>query len=167
MEDDSFERWLPVIGFEGRYEVSDQGRVRSLARPGRRSTRILKPRGRGNPYGAVLLSAPGLARPVDWLIHLLVLEVFVGPRPEGAQARHLNGDALDNRAVNLAWGTPKENAADKRVHGTVSSKLTEAQVREIRASSASCRSLAAVYGVSHGCINFARTGRNWSHVEAA
>jgi len=51
-------------------------------------------------------------------IHVLVLLAFVGPRPEGQQARHLNGNATDNRRVNLAWGTPKQNTADSIRHGT-------------------------------------------------
>lgn len=51
--------------------------------------------------------------------HILVLELFVGPRPTPQHhARHLNGDPLDNRLENLAWGTAKENYADSKRHGT-------------------------------------------------
>ena len=52
------------------------------------------------------------------LVHRLVLEAFVGPRPEGMVARHLNGDPGDNRLENLAWGTQSENNYDKVRHGT-------------------------------------------------
>lgn len=56
---ESIERWLPVVGYEGLYEVSDQGRVRSLSRPGHPG-RILKPTGAGNgPYWRVDLSRSG------------------------------------------------------------------------------------------------------------
>ena len=49
-------------------------------------------------------------------VHRLVLETFVGPRPDGMEARHLNGDCQDNRVENLIWGTPLENGADKIRH---------------------------------------------------
>lgn len=51
-------------------------------------------------------------------VHQLVLEAFVGPRPEGMVTRHLNGDPSDNRLTNLAWGTHAENNADTVQHGT-------------------------------------------------
>lgn len=51
-------------------------------------------------------------------IHRVVLESFVGPRPEGQECRHLNGNPLDNRLENLCWGTRKENAHDAIKHGT-------------------------------------------------
>ena len=75
-------------------------------------------------------------------VHKLVLETFIGPRPEGFVCRHLNGNALDNRLENLCWGTPKENAQDSIRHGTavclrhgeqsVAAKLTNADIKTIR-----------------------------------
>ena len=56
-------------------------------------------------------------------IHRLVLEVFVGKCPEGMECRHLNGIKTDNRAVNLAWGTPLENASDRKRHGNPNHRL--------------------------------------------
>lgn len=52
-------------------------------------------------------------------IHSLVMETFVGPRPEGMQVRHLNGNPLDNRLENLQYGTAAENQHDKFAHGTM------------------------------------------------
>lgn len=49
-------------------------------------------------------------------VHHLVLETFVGPRPDGMETRHLNGNHSDNRVENLAWGTKSENGADKVAH---------------------------------------------------
>ena len=52
-------------------------------------------------------------------IHHLVLETFIGLRPEGLECRHLNGNPADNRLENLQWGTSHENHQDSIEHGTV------------------------------------------------
>lgn len=77
-------------------------------------------------------------------IHQLVLEAFVGPRPEGHVCRHLDGTRLNNSLENLAWGTKTENAQDRIRHGTdyfhrtqhgekhFRAKLSTVQVDEIR-----------------------------------
>lgn len=107
------EWWVPVVGYEGFYEVSDYGRVKSLPRmtqKGLRGGRILK--GIPTPQGhlAVTLSVHGNMR--RWMIHHLVAEAFIGPRPPGLETRHLNDVPWDNRPANLCYGTRKENIAD-------------------------------------------------------
>lgn len=67
--------------------------------------------------------------------HALIAEAFHGQKPAGMQVRHLNGDGSDNRACNITWGTAKENADDKKRHGTQASaakKLDWGKVRVIR-----------------------------------
>lgn len=105
------EKWAPISGFEGRYEVSSLGRVRSL--PRRRSKGgYLKPWLRSG-YETV-----DIARRLS-LVHRLVAEAFLPPRlPGQSVVRHINGDRLDNRSVNLAWGTQSDNELDKIAHGT-------------------------------------------------
>jgi hypothetical protein len=120
--DSTDERWLPVPGYEGLYEVSDQGRVRSLDRRvatarGDRITRgqVLKPSpSRG--YQIVPLSKKGVARRTS--VHLIVLAAFVGPRPSGLECCHGNGVRSDNRLENLRWDTRSENQRDAVRHGT-------------------------------------------------
>jgi hypothetical protein len=107
------ERWLPVVGFERYYEVSDLGRVRSLRRG------ILKPSySNSGGYGLVILS-DGLGGRFGRYVHRLVLEAFAGPCPEGQEARHYDeNDPRNARLSNLKWGTSGENKRDQVRHGT-------------------------------------------------
>ena len=118
------ERWLSVVGYEGLYEVSDQGRVRSLPRKawcgGDRyrltSARVLRPGLVGTgPYPAVKLSRNGEA-PMR-KVHRLVLEAFRGPCPPGMEACHGPRGRLCAALDNLRWDTKEENSRDKRRQG--------------------------------------------------
>jgi len=93
------------------------------------------------------------------------------PPTQKHQAMHLNGIKTDNRAINLAWGTQKENEAAKNRHGTrligedvCSAKLTEVMVKQIRASKQSQRKLAIKYGVSQPTILNVIHRKRWKHV---
>ncbi|MBQ9917779.1 MAG: NUMOD4 motif-containing HNH endonuclease [Microbacterium sp.] len=103
---------MPVAGYEGEYEVSDLGRVRSLPRLDARGHRL---RGRmlratGSPYLSVSLCQEGVPRTMQ--VHRLVLEVFVGPCPESCEALHGDSNPRNNRLTNLRWGTRAENNRD-------------------------------------------------------
>ena len=118
------ERWLPVKGYEGLYEVSDQGRVKRIEgrvwnRKGYWLTRKEGLRKLGidsDGYLIVTLSKEGVSRTEK--VHQLVLRAFVGDCPDGCLTRHLNGKRKDNHLANLTWGTPAENCADMDRHGT-------------------------------------------------
>jgi hypothetical protein len=119
------ERWLPVVGFEGLYEVSSLGLVRSLPRvvPHRTGGRLALP-------GRILTGSRRATRMYPMVnlwrdnrqharyVHALVLEAFVGPRPHGCDACHFDGCVTNNRADNLRWDTRKANMADAMRHGT-------------------------------------------------
>ena len=112
------ERWLPVVGFEDLYEVSNFGRVKSLGRPycnGVRSfpPRILRP-GPSN-YGHLSVV---LGRGNTWMVHTLVLTAFIGPRPPGAEGCHNDGNPANNHLDNLRWDTRSNNIRDGVRHGT-------------------------------------------------
>lgn len=115
------ERWLPVVGFAGLYDVSSEGRVRSLDRIVRckgghtrlHRGRVLSPKLVNNGYLQIDLSREGVAH--QRLVHRLVLDAFVGPAPDGTEACHApDPDTRNNRASNLRWDTHANNCADKR-----------------------------------------------------
>lgn len=118
------DRWRPVPEWEGAYEVSDQGRVRSMPRWAWSS------RGKGHWFkaGGIVLSpgiVSGYARVVlqrdkaikNVSIHRLVLLAFVGPCPAGMEACHHDDDRLNNVLTNLRWDTKPANCADRTRNG--------------------------------------------------
>lgn len=118
-------RWLPVPGYEGLYEVSDSGFVRSLdhitaARDGRtipQKGRVLRIRERGSKkYATVALFRSGDR--IEVSVHRLVAEVFIGPGFPDQEVCHNDGDVKNNAVDNLRWGTHAENMHDKPLHGT-------------------------------------------------
>lgn len=115
------EEWRPVVGFEGQYEVSSLGRVKSVARwsahvgAGRRWIKEFIRKPTLGKRGYLCLLFPGNR---NLYVHRLVGDAFLGPMPDGLQTRHLNGDHLDNRVENLRYGTASENREDQVRHGT-------------------------------------------------
>ncbi|QEQ94428.1 HNH endonuclease [Mycobacterium phage Leozinho] len=116
------EEWRPVVGYEGLYEVSDRGRVRSLDRTIQTSVdtrsykgRVLKPQ-LTLGYHIVSLTAPGRRRRYA-KVHHLVLEAFRCPRVPGMSGCHNNGVKTDNRPENLRWDSHTENMRDTVRHG--------------------------------------------------
>lgn len=114
------EQWKAVPDYEGIYEVSDQGRVRSLNRLdnlGRKwRGRPMKRIRRDDGYVSATLWKHGVQ--ASHLVHRLVLTTFVGPCPDGHESRHLDGDKANNHLTNLQWGTPSQNNYDLVAHGT-------------------------------------------------
>lgn len=118
------ERWLPIPGFEGLYEVSDAGRIRSNDRWinssrgfGKQFCRgkIRKPQPR-NGYLSAMLYKNGEYKTI--YLQSLVLTVFIGPRPKGMQACHgPDPDRKNCRLSNLRWDTVSNNQKDRLVQG--------------------------------------------------
>jgi hypothetical protein len=175
----SEEVWKDVPGYEGSYQVSNQGKVRSLDRwkKSKGDSRqlavgkdlVLRD---GFGYRRVFLRKNGVTHPKQ--VHRLVLESFVGPCPEGMECRHLDGDRSNNYVGNLQWGTKKENGADKVNHrnscrGTKNNKakLTEPKIRTIRklrASGWKLQRIADRYKVTKQAIFFILRGDCWAYV---
>lgn len=120
------EAWVPVVGWEGFYEVSDRGRVRGLGRTvvrGNGINQTIKPRvlkswnNSVDGHPMVVLSDTSKGKRLYAYVHSLMMEAFVGPRPEGMQVRHLNDVFDDNRLENLRYGTRSENGFDRVDNG--------------------------------------------------
>lgn len=164
----SIEKWKPVLGYEGLYEVSNFGRVRSLPR----NTTKGKVRGLSSHtfgYPQVLLSKDG--NKSMRTVHQLVLEAFIGPRPKDMECRHLDGSPTNNNLKNLKWGTSSENKKDMVSHGTAmwgenngNAKLCELDVWLIRSINVNNTKMANFLGVSDVTIGNIRARRSWRHV---
>ena len=109
------EVWLPILGYEGRYEVSSLGRVRSLPRSRTKGGFLaLPPDSHGRPH--VTLHKDGGQKVAQ--VHRLVANAFHGPLPPGMETRHLDGNPTNNVATNLVYGTRSENQRDSVQIGT-------------------------------------------------
>jgi hypothetical protein len=126
MHDSTAERWLPIPGYEGIYEASDQGRIRSLTRcvPFKNSQRKIQgtmlkfaagAATHNGTYAVVTLCRDRTRRLKG--VHRVILETFIGPCPPGLMCCHGNGDPRDNRLVNLRWDTGSANTFDALIHG--------------------------------------------------
>lgn len=174
------EVWRAIPGFEGTYEVSDAGRVRSVDRT------IYFADGRVRPYRGQILAqyADNFGYPKVTLkkqdrgtrihVHVVVASAFIGPRPEGQEVCHNDGNSTNCSRGNLRYDTPKGNSADKRLHGTHLegehlpwSKLQPAQVRAIRAArgTKTLQAIADEYGTSPSHVCSIHHGRRWAHIQ--
>lgn len=119
-------RWLPVPGFEGMYEVSDGGEVRSLrnTRGSDLVTPLVKKRTVNTQgYLCASLSRNGVSR--MYTVHSLVALAFLGPRPQGMEVRHADGNRLNANLANLSYGTAQDNADDRIRHGATTRLWSE------------------------------------------
>lgn len=169
------EQWKAIPGYEGFYEVSDQGKVKALRRTTRngrvRSERVLIPGYTQGGYAKVDLSRDNESS--TRMIHRLMLEAFVGPA-NGLHACHGNGIRNDNRLANLRWGTVSDNAIDrnehskstKREHASPRAILTADDVRFIRTCGLPPSELRRRFPqVKEAALAHVRSRRTWKHIE--
>ena len=160
------ENWKAIPGFEGYYEVSDLGRVKSLDRElvQRNGVKqcfkgqILKPG--ETTHGRLTVSLRKKEKKKTYKVHILVALSFLGERPEGYHVCHLDGNVKNNKLSNLRYDTKSENEIDRYRQGKKagSAKLSIKQVLEIRRlyATGDCtyKELSDIYGVSKSNIGF-------------
>ncbi len=171
--------WKAVVGYEGFYEVSDHGEVRSVdrmvyhPRGGSKlwSGKVLSPGIRKHGRRYVALCKGGVVRH-DSIARLMLL-AFVGPA-EGRMALHRDDDRSNDTLANLYWGTNVENMSDKVKNGNSlkgskhhKAQVSEAQVIEMRKrmdGGEDYRVVAADYGLSLTATQSIKHRRTWKHL---
>lgn len=180
------EKWKAVVGYEGLYEVSDLGRVRSLPRTdrlGRFHAGCVRKVQRNNQSGYLTITlgkSNGRGEHGSKLmltLHRVVLEAFRGKRPKGKEARHLDGNKANCRLDNLEWATHGVNMKDQLAHGTrtnrkgeanTQARLTEDDVRVIRkrvAAGESQTDVAADFALAKPAVSNIVNRKRWAHVD--
>ncbi|OUQ22164.1 hypothetical protein B5E80_15305 [Flavonifractor sp. An135] len=165
------EVWKDIPGYEGRYQASTYGRIRSVDREitqigrwGRPFTRKLKGRvlrpaaTKKDPHLYVILGHGANGSTV----HSLVARTFLGPPCEGEEVRHLDGDAANNRVENLAYGSRTDNILDVFRINRSWRKLSLQDMREIKHrldAGETGASVARSFGVSATTISRVKLGR--------
>lgn len=171
------ETWLPVANYEGLYEVSDYGRVRSLdrlARNTKSSCRMIKgqiitPYERENGYQTVKLAKA--RKKTNHYVHRLVAAAFHPNKKAEKEVLHRDGDKRNNISSNLSWGSRLDNMTDRtrlnehangERHGMA--KLNEASVKAIFDDPRWHKFIAADYGVSTSLVGLIKSKRIWKHI---
>lgn len=176
------EIWKPIIGYEGLYEVSNFGRIKSLPRVwicGNKKSKRSKPETisrihhNKQKYLQVWLSKEGIAK--IYRVHRLVAQAFIPNTENKETVNHINGIKDDNRIENLEWNTLRENQDHATInnlrvfvngenHGA--SVLTEKNVLEIRAMSNfyTKMDIARKFNVSHKTIRSILARTTWKHI---
>ncbi|MBQ7704639.1 MAG: NUMOD4 motif-containing HNH endonuclease [Selenomonadaceae bacterium] len=165
------EIWTWVEGYEGRYQISNYGRVKNFYR---NKERILIPKQNGNGYLHVCLTKNNSHKTV--YIHILVAKAFI-PNPENKpQVNHEDGDKFNCHVGNLKWQTQSENIKHAIYNGlmkglrgekSVSAKLTNEQARFCKDFYISgdreygLSALSRKFGVSTGCMSDILRGRTY------
>lgn len=170
------EEWRDIPGFEGAYQVSDLGRVRSLDRvvsvgAGSRRLRGQIIAVQKHPGGYRQVKLPG----GSLLVHRLVAAAFLGPCPDGYEVAHCDNDRTNNWLRNLAYVTHGENLSHMLVHDTrrrgernPRAVLTRDQVeavKQLRAAGQTYKSIAAGLPVTDRTIGKIVRGERWAHVQ--
>ncbi len=186
IEDLEGEVWKPVVGYEGYYEVSNLGRVRSVDRTIKTISRsgnnfykqykgsMRKPHLNRDGYLYVSLCIGDRGK--TFKIHRLVADAFHLKSSDKCFVDHIDGNKTNNRADNLRWCTFKENiqfAWDAGIYNNVGeshgmASLKESDVIEIKnriKSGESCKKISKDFNVKHWTIHDIKQGRTWSHVK--
>lgn len=174
------EEWRPIPNLLNEYDVSDFGNVRSVSvfpsRAGRQRGRVLSSNVNRKGY-LWFRVCPLDGKSFSMTVHKAVALAFIGPRPDGMQINHKDGDKTNNTPANLeyvtcrenirhAWANGFNNAEHGRGEKNNFAKLTADDVIAIRRLDAEMTrdGLAELYGVSSTTISHIVNRKTWKHV---
>lgn len=178
----SEEIWKDIVGWEGLYQVSNLGRIKSLSRvvkvvghnhsEARISEKILKSVIRKLGYEMVTICKVNIHKHKQ--VHRVVAEVFI-PNPDNKpNINHIDCNPLNNKVENLEWCTQKENREHAKKMGRVpwgqshfKAKITQDDAIAIKNSAERTSILANQYGISMSSIGDIRKGRTWLNLQSA
>ena len=176
------EEWRPIPGWEDRYEVSSEGRVRSLdtfvtnqfgvtwCRCGK--VRALWTDPKGYAHATLYRGNQGQR----YAVHVLVMAAFVGERPEGAHVCHNDGNPSNNHLTNLRYDTASANQLDRALHGTSArgernnkNRWTRQQVKQMRDLYASGRfnqrEIGEMFGLRQAAVSSIVNRKTWAWLD--
>lgn len=151
------EHWKEIAGFEGIYEVSDQGRVKSLGNDKSRKEKILKPGKKRDGYLHVGLCKYGHRKYL--LVHRLVADAFIQNPNNLDTVNHKDEDKTNNAASNLEWMTRADN---KRYSANKAVQMIDKQTGELLATFPSTNEADRVTGINQGSISQCCNGKQKS-----
>ena len=166
------EKWKDVVGYEGHYEISDLGRVKST-----KNNKELIMRTILQKSGYVQIKLCN-GKHESFTVHRLVADAFCLRKNKNKnEVNHKNGVKSDNAASNLEWCSRSDNQrhaygsgliVPRRGEGTHSSKLRAKDVISIReilqAGKVTQREIAEMFGVAAPTISLIKHGKAWSHI---
>lgn len=163
----SKERWRWVVGYEGLYMVSDEGRVMSVprivdkGRTGKHSIPGIEIRPQKQNSGYLFVCIYKGDGGKQFLVHRLVARAFIGTPDGGQEVNHKNGDKHDNSTENLEWVTKSENITHRlRVLGKhMPRKLSDGIIEAIRRDEITQQAIADEVGISQSSIAAIQTGK--------
>lgn len=167
------EVWRDIPNYEGFYQVSNFGRIKSvkrviIRRNGTKNTcqeKVLK-LNTNKGYYYISLFKNGVSKTFG--VHQLVLRAFVGVQDKGIEVRHLDNNPFNNRLENLAYGTKSDNMQDAIKCGSLSrshTSLTDEQVISILSDTRKECEIARAYGIHPGTVNAIKQRKSFKHLK--
>lgn len=166
------EIWKPVKGFEGRYEISNFGRIKSCVRGKWKLLEPKRPNTQGY-YNMALWDSANGCKGKTTCVHRLVADAFCDKPTtnERLEIDHIDSNRLNNHHTNLRWLTSSQHRKISYEKGEIrrgekrfNARLTIQKVLEIRGSGLSRSKLAKKYNVSLGTIQCVIDRRSWSYI---
>ena len=159
---DKQEIWKDVKGYEGLYQASTRGRVRSISRSRVLEDHIMDGTTRQNGVRVLTLSKNGKKR--QFTRSILIISTFYQRRSASWLITHIDGDLSNCALSNLKWKKRGTVAKARRGEDHPNAKLTDAEILAIRADPRSGRIIANDYGISRIKVSRIKNRRVWAHV---